>query len=249
MLVRSRACRWASSTMSSKISGVCGWPSETKSAPGKRLRRRDISGSSPTLVLSTSTTSTGPASSGGDEGHPVRPQRRLVDGRERGGAGLELHADLLEADRRGGHRRRGSSAGRPAASTRVSTPPQADDQAAGDQRPQRLGRHLVGRDLAQAHQQVELPVDRARRRRRSRSRRRGCRRRGRSVTLAVPAVAALEHVERRGGRRPAAAGRGRRATRSGRPGSTVTVGAAGTLGAQRVAHGLGERRDAEGLAA
>ena len=58
MLVRSRDMSFGVSTISSKKSGLSGGPSETKSAPGKRARNRDISGTSPTLVLSTSTTST-----------------------------------------------------------------------------------------------------------------------------------------------------------------------------------------------
>ena len=64
MLVRRRDMSLGVSTISSKKSGLCGRPSETKSALGKRARRRDISGSSPTLVLSTSTMSTGSALSG-----------------------------------------------------------------------------------------------------------------------------------------------------------------------------------------
>ena len=179
MLVRSRDMSFGVSTMSSKRSGVCGGPSETKSAPGNWTRSRDINGSSPTLVLSTSTTSTGSEAAGSDEGDPVRPERRLVDGRERGGAGLEVHADLVEAHRLGGNRhpdgarrRLGLDQGQHAAG--------GGDQAAGDQRAQALplspgpGRSRSGPSADRASSPSR------RRRPARRSRRRGCCRRGRS---------------------------------------------------------------------
>ena len=78
---------------------------------------------------------------------------------QRRGAGLEVDADLLEAHRLG----RDRHADRPPAVRRLGQGQHAAggrDQPAGDQRAQRLGAHLVGRDLAQAHQQVELPVHR-----------------------------------------------------------------------------------------
>ena len=207
----------------------------------------DISGTSPTLVLSTSTTSAGPPPSGDDEHHPVGAQRRLVDGGERRRARLQMDPDLLETHRLGRAPTRGSARRPSAALDQRQEPLAGRDQAAGDQRPQRLGGHLVGPDLVQAHQQVELPVDR-----RSASR---CADLARQVAAFV--AEAQPHAVRDRGRRacrvaevhenlpqPVERRRGRAPACRAAP----DLDGARALGEQRAADGLGQRAGPERLA-